>query len=99
MILLYLNNKGADRPAHPRSLISGFFIRFIESAIAKLDTSTILDSLYSSACWIEFYLVATAKIGFLVLRLLRETDLNVDLYTAVTITPQLIAELTYIVLY
>ena len=32
----FTNNKGADRPAHPRSLISAFVIRFLESAICKL---------------------------------------------------------------
>ena len=36
------NNKGADQPAHPRSLISTFVIRFLESFISKLATSQIL---------------------------------------------------------
>ena len=31
-----LTNKGADQPAHPRRLISAFFIRFLESIISKL---------------------------------------------------------------
>ena len=35
------NNKGADQPAHPRSLISTFVIRFLESIISKLATSQI----------------------------------------------------------
>ena len=35
------NNKGADQPAHSRSLISTFVIRFLESAISKLATSEI----------------------------------------------------------
>ena len=35
------NNKGADQPAHPHSLISDFVIRFLEMAIAKLITSEI----------------------------------------------------------
>ena len=30
------NNTGADQPAHPRSLISAFVIRFLESTICKL---------------------------------------------------------------
>ena len=30
----FANNKGADQPAHPRSLISAFVIRFFESVIA-----------------------------------------------------------------
>ena len=37
----YANNKGADQPAHPRSLVSTFAIRFLESTISKLATSEI----------------------------------------------------------
>ena len=33
------NNAGADQPAHPRSLISAFVIRCLESTISKLATS------------------------------------------------------------
>ena len=33
------NNKGADQTAQPRSLISGFVIRFLDSIIPKLATS------------------------------------------------------------
>ena len=32
-----MNNKGADMPAHPRSLINAFVVRFVESIISKLD--------------------------------------------------------------
>ena len=35
------NNKGADQPAHPRSLISTFVIGLLESTISKLATSEI----------------------------------------------------------
>ena len=35
------NNKGADQPAHPCSLISTFDIRIFESTISKLTTSEI----------------------------------------------------------
>ena len=35
------NNTGADQPAHPRSLISAFVIRFLESIISELATSKI----------------------------------------------------------
>ena len=35
------NNTGADQPAHPRSLISAFVIRVLESTISKLATSEI----------------------------------------------------------
>ena len=38
----FAKNKGTDQPAHPRSLISAFVIRFLESTISKLCTSEIL---------------------------------------------------------
>ena len=34
----FANNTGAHQPAHPRSLISTFVIRVLESAISKLAT-------------------------------------------------------------
>ena len=37
----FANNTGADQPAHPRSLISAFVIRFVESIICKLATDEI----------------------------------------------------------
>ena len=37
----FANNKGADQPAHPRSLISAFVIHCLESTISKLTTSEI----------------------------------------------------------
>ena len=37
----FANNTGADQPAHPRSLISAFVIRVLESIIYKLATSEI----------------------------------------------------------
>ena len=37
----FANKKGADQPAHPRSLISAFVIRFLKSIISKLATSEI----------------------------------------------------------
>ena len=36
-----VNNTGADQPAHPRSLISAFVFRFLESTICKLATGVI----------------------------------------------------------
>ena len=35
------NNKGADQPVHPPSLISAFVIRLLESAIYKIARSEI----------------------------------------------------------
>ena len=37
----FANNTGADQPAHPRSLISAFVIRFLESIIGKRATDEI----------------------------------------------------------
>ena len=37
----FANNKGADQPAHLRSRISAFVIRFLESIICKLATGEI----------------------------------------------------------
>ena len=36
--MLHGNNKSADRPAHPCSLISAFFIHSLESRMTKLTT-------------------------------------------------------------
>ena len=38
---VFANIKGADQPAHPRSLISAFVIRLLESIISKLATGEI----------------------------------------------------------
>ena len=38
----FVNNKSADQPAHPRSLISAFVIQVLESIISKLATSKFL---------------------------------------------------------
>ena len=37
----FANNKGADQPAHPRSLISAFVVRFLKNVICKLATGEI----------------------------------------------------------
>ena len=37
----YANNKGADQPAHPRSLISAFVVRFLDSIIPLVSLSEI----------------------------------------------------------
>ena len=33
-LMLYANNKGADQLAHPRSLISVFVVRYLDSIIS-----------------------------------------------------------------
>ena len=40
-LLGFANNMGADQPAHLRSLINAFIIRFLESIICKLATGEI----------------------------------------------------------
>ena len=35
----YANNKGADQPAHPRSLISAFVVRCLDSVIPLVSIS------------------------------------------------------------
>ena len=42
LILSQANNKGADQPAHVRSLISAFVVHFLKSIIAKLASYKIL---------------------------------------------------------
>ena len=37
----FAKNTGADQPAHPRSLISAFVFRFLESITSKLVTSEV----------------------------------------------------------
>ena len=40
-LMAYANNKGADQPAHPRSLISTFVVRCLDSIICILALSKI----------------------------------------------------------
>ena len=60
-VLPYADNKGADQPAHPRSLISAFVVRCLESIIQNSKT---LASLWSWAGWFECYLVANSEDRF-----------------------------------
>ena len=46
----FANNKSADQPAHPRSQIRAFFIRFLESTISKLATREISVFLLVPVC-------------------------------------------------
>ena len=61
------NSTGADQPAHPRSLISAFVIRDLESTIYKLATSEILVSLAEETGF-SLTLSETPKTGFLATR-------------------------------
>ena len=40
-LMSYANNKGADQPAHPRSLISAFVVRCLDSLISLVSISEI----------------------------------------------------------
>ena len=40
-LMAYANNKGADQPAHTRSLISTFVVRCLDSMICILATSEV----------------------------------------------------------
>ena len=40
-LMTYANNKGADQPAHPRSLISTFVVRCLDSMIRILAISKV----------------------------------------------------------
>ena len=73
MFLPYEFNKGTDQPAHPRSLISAFVARCLDSIISLVSISEIsslqLDSVAAQAglclTWLQ-----TPKTGFLVTRLI-----------------------------
>ena len=48
LFLPYANNKGADRPAHPRSLISAFVVHCLSSIIPLVSISEILSHYLAS---------------------------------------------------
>ena len=59
----FANNKGADQPAQPRSLISPFVIRCLESTISKLTiyerNFDFLARLCSCGDWFESHFVGS----------------------------------------
>ena len=69
--LLPANNKGADQHAHPRSLISGFIIHWLESIVGKLGSRNIsipqLVLVAQQAC-LSLTMFEISKTGFLVTR-------------------------------
>ena len=71
-IMPYSNNKGADQPAHPHSLISVFDVRFLDSIIPLVSISEI-SSLYlapeAEQAGLRLHWSQTPKTGFLVTRL------------------------------
>ena len=67
MLVLYATNKGADQPAHPRSLSSTFVGRCLDSIISLVSIfaiSWLLTCFYSWAEWFESYLVKTPEDRF-----------------------------------
>ena len=70
--MTYANNKGADQPAHPRSLVSTFLVRCLDSIIHIVSISELSSSYLASVAaqaglcqpWSQ-----TPKTGFLVTRL------------------------------
>ena len=44
----YANNKGADQPAHPRSLISAFVIRCLDSVMSLVSVTKISSLMLAS---------------------------------------------------
>ena len=47
-LMSYANNKGADQPAHPRSLISAFVVRYLDSIIYLDSTAKLSMSCHGS---------------------------------------------------
>ena len=67
----FANNTGADQPAHRRSLISAFVIRFFESIICKLATGKIPIFWILSVAeetGLKLTVAETLKTGFLAMR-------------------------------
>ena len=69
LFMSYANNKGADQPAHPRSLISAFVVRCLDSIIPLVSISEI-SSLYlvfvAAQAGLSLTWSQTPKTGFLV---------------------------------
>ena len=92
LFMQYANNKGADQPAHPRSLISAFVVSCLDSIIPLVSIAEI-SSLYLASVAAQAGLSLpwsqTWKTGFLVTRLNwyytiqeannEETDQNVQM--------------------
>ena len=66
----YANNKGADQPAHPHSLISVFVVRCLNSVIhilakSKISTNHFFSNQLTASCYkvVEFDLQPSARAG------------------------------------
>ena len=70
--LPYANNKGADQPAHPSSLISTFVVRCLDSIISLVSISKIASFCLASVAaqaGLSLTWSKTPKTSFLVTRL------------------------------
>ena len=47
-LMSYVNNKGADQPAHPRSLISAFVFRCLDSVMSIVSVTKISSLMLAS---------------------------------------------------
>ena len=47
-LMSYANNKGADQPAHPRSLISAFVVRCLDSVMSLVSVTKVSSPLLAS---------------------------------------------------
>ena len=70
LFMPYANNKGADQPAHPRSLISAFVVRFIDTcSMMSLVSVSEIAILYLASVAVQagfcLILSPTPKTGFL----------------------------------
>ena len=67
----YANNKGADQPAHPRSLIRAFVVRCLDyTSIITLVSISQITSFYGCTEGLCLNWSQTPKTGFLVMRLI-----------------------------
>ena len=86
----FVNKKGADQPAHPRSLISAFVIHFLESNIfnlAKDEFSHFYLVSVAEETGLKLVLMETPKTGFLVTRPILYYFYITDLSTACLFCP------------
>ena len=47
-LMSYANNKGADQPVHPRSLISTYIVRCLDSVMSLVSVTTISSLMLAS---------------------------------------------------
>ena len=72
LFMPYANNNGADQPAHPRSLISTFVVRCIDSIplVSRSEISSLYLASVAAHVGLSLTWSQTLKIGFLVTRLI-----------------------------